>query len=73
MSVEFDLLLPSLEDFEPDNVPYKVVDPSVLPERTYKAFDAYMRGSTVPHPVYVYSHDYSRFCMLVRRNDITIS
>lgn len=67
MSVEFDLLLPNLEEFEMDNVPYEVVDPSGLPERTLKAFDSYMRGSTVPHPIYVYSHDYSRFGMLVRR------
>lgn len=73
MSVEFDLLLPNLEEFEMDNVPYKVVDPSSLPERTLVAFDAYMRGSTVPHRVYVYSHDYSRFCMLVRRGDIIIT
>ncbi|MCW8327360.1 hypothetical protein MD588_00910 [Photobacterium sp. SDRW27] len=73
MSVEFDLLLPELEDFELENVPFKVVDPSMLPAHTFKAFDAYMRGSTVPHPVYVYSHDYSRFCMLVRRGDININ
>lgn len=68
MSVEFNLVQPELNEFEMDNVRYKVVDPS---ERTLKAFDAYMRGSAVPHPVYVYSHDYSRFCMLVRRGDIT--
>ncbi|WP_036798989.1 hypothetical protein [Photobacterium marinum] len=73
MSVEFDLLLPELEEFELENVPFKVVDPSGLPERTLKAFDKYMTGSTVPHQIYVYSHYYSRFCMLVRRGDITIN
>jgi len=72
MSVEFNLVLPELNEFKMDNVPYKVVDPTELPERTLKAFDAYMMGSAAPHPVYVYSHDYSRFCMLVRRGDITI-
>ncbi|ELR64528.1 hypothetical protein C942_02341 [Photobacterium marinum] len=72
MAIEFDLLLPELSEFEMDNVPFKVVDPSELPERTLKAFDAYMRGSAAPHRVYVYSHDYSRFCMLVRRGDIII-
>ncbi|EAS40740.1 hypothetical protein C9J48_10990 [Photobacterium profundum] len=73
MSVEFNLLLPELNEFEIDNVQYKVVDPTELPDRTFKAFDAYMRGSAAPHLVYVYSHDYSHFCMLVRRGDITIT
>jgi len=72
MTVEFDLLLPELSEFEMDNVSYKVVDPTELPERTLAAFDAYMRGSAAPHPIYVYSHDYSRFCMLVRQGRLTI-
>lgn len=73
MPVNFDLLLPELEEFSMPDVPFRVVDPTELPERTLEAFNAYMRGSAAPHPTYVYSHDYSRFCMLVRRGDITIT
>lgn len=72
MSVNFDLLLPALEEFALDGVGFKIVDPSKLPGPTLKAFDVFMRGSTVPHPIYVYSHDYDRFCMLVRQGRITI-
>ncbi|WP_017050849.1 hypothetical protein [Vibrio anguillarum] len=65
-------LLPTLEEFELPDVPWKVVDPSSLPKVTLSAFDSFMSGASVPHRVFVYSHDYSRFCMLVCRGDITI-
>ncbi len=66
-------LLPALEEFELPDVTWKVVDPSCLPPSTLLAFDTFMRGASVPHRVFVYSHDYSRFCMLVRRGDIKLS
>ncbi|HHC6804205.1 hypothetical protein [Vibrio parahaemolyticus] len=72
MNQNFNELLPGLEEFDLENVPFKVIDPSSLPEKTLKSFNTFMSGSTVPHRVYVYSHDYTRFCMLVRRGDILI-
>ncbi|MCG9700300.1 hypothetical protein L1D19_09260 [Vibrio natriegens] len=63
--------LPTLKEFDLPDVPWKVVDPSSLPPATLSAFDTFMSGASVPHRVFVYSHDYSRFCMLVRRGDIT--
>ncbi|ENQ8649121.1 hypothetical protein ACEQ8A_002761 [Vibrio fluvialis] len=69
---KFDSILPQLEEFEMDEVIFKVVDPSVLPPKTLKEFDKFMAGATVPHRVYVYSHDYSRFCGLVRNGTIKI-
>ncbi|AVF75466.1 hypothetical protein NI392_21345 [Vibrio alginolyticus] len=72
MTDNFDHLLPNLKEFELPNVPFKVVDPSSLPPQTLMAFDEFMRGASVPHRVYVYTQDYSRFCMLVRRGDITV-
>lgn len=73
MTDSYETMLPNLEEFELPNVPWKVVDPSSLPSATLSAFDTFMSGASVPHRVYVYSHDYSRFCMLVRRGDIKIS
>ena len=64
--------LPLLEEFDLPGAAFKVVDPSSLPENLLTAFDAFMRGSSVPHRVYVYSHDYSRFCMLVKKGHIII-
>lgn len=72
MNQNFNEQLPDLEEFDLENVPFKVVDPSPLPEQTLKAFDTFMSGSAVPHRVYVYSHDYARFCMLVRKGNIVI-
>lgn len=66
-------LLPTLEEFELPNVPWNVVDPSSLPKATLSTFGLFMSGASVPHRVFVYSHDYLRFCMLVRRGDITLS
>ncbi|WMN89110.1 hypothetical protein NI382_21625 [Vibrio parahaemolyticus] len=73
MKNEFDELLPNLEEFSMEDVPFKVVDPSTLPTKTLAAFDTFMAGASVPHRVFVYSQDYARFCMLVRRSDIKIS
>ncbi|UHJ60301.1 hypothetical protein [Vibrio furnissii] len=48
-------LLPTLEEFELPDVPWKVVDPSSLPKATLSAFDSFMSGASVPHRVFVYS------------------
>ncbi|KOO15579.1 hypothetical protein AKJ18_07555 [Vibrio xuii] len=72
MQSECDKQLPRLEEFELENVVFKVVDPTLLPAQTFAAFDAFMAGSTAPHPVFVYAHDYSRFCTLVCKGHITI-
>ncbi|ASG01068.1 hypothetical protein CEG15_13150 [Vibrio anguillarum] len=72
MNENLDELLPTLIEFNLENVSFTVVDPSLLPEKTLKSFNIFMSGSTVPHRTYVYSHDYARFCMLVRRGDILI-
>ncbi|MCG9647092.1 hypothetical protein L1D24_00765 [Vibrio brasiliensis] len=64
--------LPELEEFELENVVFKVVNPKLLPSHTFAAFDEFMAGSTIPHPIYVYSHDYARFCTLVREGHIII-
>ncbi|MEZ8306871.1 hypothetical protein AB6C61_24055 [Vibrio splendidus] len=73
MRYELNVLIPPLEEFELANSAFRVVDPSSLPAQTLAAFDDYMVGSTVPHPIYVYSQDYARFCLLVRRGGIVIA
>lgn len=73
MRDELNMLIPLLESFELTNSAFRVVDPSSLPAHTLAAFDDYMAGSAVPHPIYVYSHDYTRFCLLVRRGEIVIN
>ncbi|WP_299140970.1 hypothetical protein [uncultured Vibrio sp.] len=73
MTNKFENTLPELTEFELKNVAFKVVDPTQLPENTLSAFDEFIAGSTAPHPVYVYSHDYARFCMLVREGHISIN
>lgn len=72
MQTECDKQLPQLEEFDLENVVFKVVDPTQLPPRTFAAFEEFLVGSTVPHRVYVYSQDYERFCSLVRSGHITI-
>lgn len=72
MTNNHDELLPNLEEFELENVVFKVVNPTLLPSQTMAAFDRFMAGSTAPHRTYVYSHDYTRFCTLVREGHITI-
>lgn len=72
MSGESEPILPTLEEFELPGAVFKVVDPSSLPGNVLKAFNEFMTGASVPHRVYVYSHDYSRFCMLVKRGSIIV-
>lgn len=67
MSNQNALMLPILEEFELPSVSFKVLDPSSLSPQTLAAFDDFMRGAGVPHRVFVYSHDYARFCMLVKK------
>ncbi len=63
---------PTLDVFELAGSGNKVVDPTTLPEKTLAAFNNFMMGKTAPHRVYVYSHDYDRFCTLVRKGNIKI-
>ncbi|MEZ8155153.1 hypothetical protein ACED66_02875 [Vibrio splendidus] len=72
MTRDFDNELPELEEFELENVVFKVVDPTLLPPKTLSAFEQFMAGSSAPHPVFVYSHDYARFCMMTRKGHISI-
>ncbi|EID4423511.1 hypothetical protein ABMY36_12555 [Vibrio vulnificus] len=65
-------LMPTLTSFLLPNVPFAVVDPRELPETIQSVFEAYLAGSAVPHPIYVYQHDYERFCLLVQQNKIQI-
>lgn len=67
------LNLPKLPEFRLDKVPFSVVNPSELPLDIAKAFDSYMRGQAAPHMIYVYAHDWDRFCAAVERGDIKIS
>ncbi|MEZ9171719.1 hypothetical protein AB4122_09665 [Vibrio cyclitrophicus] len=72
MTNNFENELPNLTEFELENVAFKVVDPTQLPQQIQSAFDEFIAGSAAPHKVYVYSHDYARFCMLVRSGHISI-
>ena len=73
MATEYDSLLPELKEFSIPDTPFKVVDPTGLPDETRKAFDEFMADASSPSPFCVYSHDYSRFCKLVRQGDINIT
>lgn len=66
------MLLPRLEEFKMDRVPFPCVDPSTLPANVASAFDRFMAGQSVPHRIFVYAHDYHEFCLLVERGDIKI-
>ncbi|ELR67897.1 hypothetical protein C942_00205 [Photobacterium marinum] len=72
MATELDALLPELKEFSIPDVPFKVVDPVELPNQTRKAFDEFMTDASTPAAFCVYSHDYSRFCHMVRSGEITI-
>ena len=73
MATKLDSLLPELKEFSIPDVPFSVVDPTELPEPTRKAFDEFVADSSAPSAFCAYSHDYSRFCKLVRQGDITIT
>lgn len=72
MATEFDSLLPELREFSLPDVPFKVVDPTALPEHTRQAFDDFIADASAPSAFCAYSHDYSRFCKLVRQGKINI-
>ncbi|MCW8331986.1 hypothetical protein MD588_24645 [Photobacterium sp. SDRW27] len=72
MSTELDTLLPELKEFSVPDVQFKVIDPLLLPEQTRKAFDAFTADSAAPAAFCAYSHDYARFCKLVRQGDIDL-
>ncbi len=64
--------LPALTPFTLPNVPFTIVDPRELPPPLQNAFEAYLAGSAAPHPIYVYQHDYDRFCLLVQQGKIIL-
>ena len=72
MATDFDSLLPNLKEFSIPDTPFKVVDPTALPEGTRQAFDEFLTGSTLPQAFCAYSHDYSQFCKKVRNGEISI-
>ncbi|AJR05149.1 hypothetical protein C9J03_14820 [Photobacterium gaetbulicola] len=72
MAADFDSMLPELKEFTIPDTPFKVVDPTGLPDDTRKAFDDFLAGSTLPQAFCAYSHDYSQFCKMVRNGDINI-
>ncbi|PSW22172.1 hypothetical protein C9I98_02585 [Photobacterium sanctipauli] len=72
MATDFDAMLPELAEFSIPDVPFKVIDPTGLPEDTRIAFSEFLTGSTLPQAFCVYSHDYSQFCKKVRSGEIKI-
>ena len=48
MTTEFDSLLPELKEFSIPDIPFKVVDPTALPERTSATFNEFMTDSSQP-------------------------
>ncbi|MGF1761615.1 hypothetical protein L4D76_27690 [Photobacterium sagamiensis] len=64
--------LPTLIPFSMPDVPFTVVDPRELPENLQVAFEQFLAGSAAPHPIYAYSHDYERFCMLLRQGKLSL-
>ncbi len=66
-------LVPELTEFIlNENTPFMVVNPDSLPPNTQVAMDEFMTGKSVPHAVYIYSHDYRLFRHLVISGKITI-
>ncbi|MEZ8854375.1 hypothetical protein AB6E16_02580 [Vibrio atlanticus] len=63
---------PILTAFNLPDVPFKVIDPNELPDIYRLAFEQFLAGSSAPHPVYAYQHDYERFLLLIEREEITI-
>ncbi|HFQ4941539.1 TPA: hypothetical protein ACGUTZ_004069 [Vibrio vulnificus] len=63
---------PLLQARKLPNVPFMVVDPRDLPEEWQVAFERFLIGAAAPHPIYVYQHDYERFCLLVKKGYILI-
>ncbi|KPL97170.1 hypothetical protein [Vibrio splendidus] len=43
-----------------------------LPDIYKVAFEQFLAGSSAPHPVYAYQHDYERFLLLIEQGKITI-
>ncbi|CAK2508816.1 conserved hypothetical protein [Vibrio crassostreae] len=63
---------PFLQPQKLPSVPFMVVDPRDLPDEWQEAFERFLIGVAVPHPIYVYQHDYERFCLLVKQGEILI-
>ena len=63
---------PILTAFNLPDVPFKVIDPNELPTTYRLAFEEFLAGSSAPHPVYAYQHDYERFILLIEQGRIEI-
>ncbi|NOJ09587.1 hypothetical protein [Vibrio splendidus] len=63
---------PELIPFNLPNVPFKVIDPSSLPDTYQRVFEEFLAGSSAPHPIYAYQHDYERFILLIEQGHIKI-
>lgn len=70
---EVEWIVPQLEMFRlHEDIPFLVVDPSGLPVNIKDALDEFMIGQTVPHNIYIYSHDYEFFRQLVQSGCIKV-
>ncbi|MEQ6344007.1 hypothetical protein [Vibrio cyclitrophicus] len=72
MTTNKSTLYPTLTPFKLPNVPFKVIDPNELPTTYRLAFEEFLAGSSAPHPVYAYQHDYERFILLIEQGRIEI-
>ena len=72
MTTDYPNSHPELIPFNLPNVPFKVIDPSSLPDTYQRAFEAFLAGSSAPHPIYAYQHDYERFILLIEQGHIKI-
>lgn len=72
MTTDYPNSHPELIPFNLPNVPFKVIDPSSLPDTYRRAFEEFLTGSSAPHPTYAYQHDYERFILLIEQGRIEI-
>lgn len=72
MTTDYPNSQPELIPFNLPNVPFKVIDPSSLPDTYQRAFEEFLAGSSAPHPIYAYQHDYERFILLIEQGRIEI-
>ncbi len=72
MTTNKSTLYPTLIPFKLPDIPFKVIDPNELPTTYRLAFKEFLAGSSAPHPVYAYQHDYERFLLLIEQGKITI-
>ncbi|KAB0458862.1 hypothetical protein [Vibrio kanaloae] len=72
MTTNKSTLYPTLTPFNLPNVPFKVINPNELPATYRLAFEEFLAGSSAPHPIYAYQHDFERFILLIEQGHIKI-